>query len=136
MPLLCVGTRRIFVISNLKNEGETFITQTQRSQTQKCEVHCKTCCILLQISKWLLLDFAGCSQKGNSECFGVQVIESTGVVVTPYMEYPQLLGMLLQMLSEGSPQARLEVLKVHLECTFRGFPAGGAGWGPRSFEVA
>lgn len=43
---------------------------------------------------------------------GVQVIESTGVVVTPYMEYPQLLGMLLQMLSEGSPQARLEVLKV------------------------
>lgn len=43
---------------------------------------------------------------------GLQVIESTGVVVTPYMEYPQLLGMLLQMLSEGSPQARLEVLKV------------------------
>ena len=42
----------------------------------------------------------------------LQVIESTGVVVTPYMEYPQLLGMLLQMLSEGSPQARLEVLKV------------------------
>jgi len=41
-----------------------------------------------------------------------QVIESTGVVVTPYMEYPQLLGMLLQMLSEGSPQARTEVLKV------------------------
>lgn len=43
---------------------------------------------------------------------GVQVIESTGVVVTPYMEYPQLLGMLLQMLSEGTPQARVEVLKV------------------------
>lgn len=42
------------------------------------------------------------------------MIESTGVVVTPYMEYPQLLGMLLQMLSEGSPQARLEVLKVQL----------------------
>lgn len=41
-----------------------------------------------------------------------QVIESTGVVVTPYMEYPQLLGMLLQMLSEGTPQARTEVLKV------------------------
>lgn len=42
-----------------------------------------------------------------------QVIESTGVVVTPYMEYPQLLGMLLHMLSEGSPHARTEVLKVH-----------------------
>lgn len=41
-----------------------------------------------------------------------QVIESTGVVVTPYMEYPQLLGMLLHMLSEGSPLARMEVLKV------------------------
>ena len=43
----------------------------------------------------------------------MQVIESTGVVVTPYMEYPQLLGMLLQMLSEGSPQARVQVLKVN-----------------------
>ena len=27
-------------------------------------------------------------------CAECQVIESTGVVVTPYMEYPQLLGML------------------------------------------
>lgn len=52
--------------------------------------------------------------KGSVCMVGVQVIESTGVVVTPYMEYPQLLGMLLQMLSEGSPQARLEVLKVCL----------------------
>ena len=62
------------------------------------------------------------------------MIESTGVVVTPYMEYPQLLGMLLQMLSEGSPQARLEVLKV---CP--GHALGGVWgciWGPRLFEVA
>ena len=53
-----------------------------------------------------------------------QVIESTGVVVTPYMEYPQLLGMLLHMLNEGSPHARTEVLKVptslsHLTATVK-----------------
>lgn len=59
----------------------------------------------------------------------VQVIESTGVVVTPYMEYPQLLGMLLQMLSEGSPQARLEVLKVGLGHAFRVWGRGGEGGG-------
>ena len=56
-----------------------------------------------------------CSITHSIQCeisFCVQVIESTGVVVTPYMEYPQLLGMLLHMLSEGSPQARLHVLKV------------------------
>ena len=47
----------------------------------------------------------------------LQVIESTGVVVTPYMEYPQLLGMLLHMLSEGSPHARTEVLKVNPQHT-------------------
>ncbi len=41
-----------------------------------------------------------------------QVVESTGFVVVPYLEYPQLLGMLLRMLSEGSPGVRREVMKV------------------------
>ena len=39
-------------------------------------------------------------------------MESTGVVVMPYLEYPQLLGMLLRLLSEGDLMCRAEVLKV------------------------
>eukprot|EP00884_Botryococcus_braunii_P019426 jgi/Botrbrau1/6167/Bobra.0344s0008.1 len=41
-----------------------------------------------------------------------QVVESTGLVGIPYMQYPQLLGVLLRILSEGSPRARMEVVKV------------------------
>lgn len=41
-----------------------------------------------------------------------QVVGSTGFVVAPYLEYPQLLGVLLRMLSEGTPSARREVMKV------------------------
>eukprot|EP00891_Asterochloris_glomerata_P006787 jgi/Astpho2/6787/fgenesh1_pm.00103_%23_6_t len=41
-----------------------------------------------------------------------QVVESTGVVVMPYLEYPQLLGMLLRLLSEGDLMCRAEVLKA------------------------
>ncbi|KAK9806315.1 hypothetical protein WJX72_010074 [[Myrmecia] bisecta] len=41
-----------------------------------------------------------------------QVVESTGIVVTPYMEYPQLLGVLLRMLNEGTSNVQYEVLKV------------------------
>ena len=33
-------------------------------------------------------------------------------MVTPYLEYPQLLGVLLRMLNEGAPAVRQEVLKV------------------------
>jgi serine/threonine-protein kinase mTOR len=40
------------------------------------------------------------------------VVESTGLVVIPYMQYPQLLAVLLRILSEGSPRARMEVVKV------------------------
>eukprot|EP00887_Chlorella_sp_A99_P006163 scaffold3.g6163.t1 len=40
------------------------------------------------------------------------VVGSTGTVVSPYLEYPQLLGILLRMLNEGSPVARWEVMKV------------------------
>ena len=44
----------------------------------------------------------------------VQVVESTGLVMTPYIEYPQLLSVLLRMLNEGegSHTVRREVLKV------------------------
>ena len=43
-----------------------------------------------------------------------QVVESTGLVMTPYLEYPQLLSVLLRMLNEGegSVHIRREVLKV------------------------
>jgi len=41
-----------------------------------------------------------------------RVVESTGWVVLPYMEYPQLLGMLLRMLGEGNGEARREVSRV------------------------
>ncbi len=45
-----------------------------------------------------------------------QVVESTGLVMSPYLEYPQLLGVLLRMLNEGegSQHVRREVLKVRL----------------------
>lgn len=43
---------------------------------------------------------------------GPQVVESTGIVVTPYMEYPQLMGLLLRLLSEGDLRARREVVKM------------------------
>jgi FKBP12-rapamycin complex-associated protein len=42
----------------------------------------------------------------------LQVVESTGFVVVPYLEYPQLLGVLLRMLAEGGPGVRREVMKV------------------------
>lgn len=41
-----------------------------------------------------------------------RVVESTGWVVLPYMEYPQLLGMLLRMLGEDGHLARREVSRV------------------------
>jgi hypothetical protein len=41
-----------------------------------------------------------------------QVVESTGVVVTPYLDYPQLLGVLLRMLNESTVDWRKDLLKV------------------------
>lgn len=41
-----------------------------------------------------------------------QVVGSTGCVVAPYLDYPQLLGVLLRLLSEGAPAARREVMRV------------------------
>lgn len=40
------------------------------------------------------------------------MVESTGVVVSPYMEHPQLLSLLLRILTDGTPHARMEVVKV------------------------
>ena len=44
------------------------------------------------------------------------MVGSTGCVVSPYIEYPQLLGVLLRMLSEGTPSTRREVMKVRRGC--------------------
>lgn len=41
-----------------------------------------------------------------------QIVESTGTVMTPYMEFPQLLSLLLKMLHEGNPRTRREIMKV------------------------
>jgi len=41
-----------------------------------------------------------------------QVVESTGMVVTPYQQYPQLLGIMLRMLNEGSPAAKRDVMRA------------------------
>ena len=43
-----------------------------------------------------------------------QVVASTGIVVGPYNEYPQLLAILLRLLSEGSQPLRISVVKVRL----------------------
>lgn len=40
------------------------------------------------------------------EAAGAQVCESTGVVVAPYMDYPQLLGVLLRLLGEAGDGGR------------------------------
>ena len=54
------------------------------------------------------------NNRKQSDCSGFQVVESTGLVMAPYLEYPQLLSVLLRMLNEGegSPHIRREVLKV------------------------
>lgn len=41
-----------------------------------------------------------------------RVVESTGFVVQPYVEYPQLLGILLKILGEGGPSGRREISRV------------------------
>jgi len=56
-------------------------------------------------------------------------VESTGIVVTPYLEYPQLLGVLLRMLNEGTPPVRHEVLKARA-------PALRPGGSPACWEAA
>jgi hypothetical protein len=58
-----------------------------------------------------------------------QVVESTGIVVTPYLEYPQLLGVLLRMLNEGTPPVRHEVLKARA-------PALRPGGSPACWDAA
>ena len=45
-----------------------------------------------------------------------QVVESTGSVMTPYMDFPQLLAVLLKMLHEGTNVTRREVIKVSSVC--------------------
>lgn len=57
------------------------------------------------------------------------MVESTGIVVTPYLEYPQLLGVLLRMLNEGTPPVRHEVLKARA-------PALRPGGSPACWEAA
>ena len=51
--------------------------------------------------------------KTRSSCCA-QVVASTGIVVVPYNEYPQLLAILLRLLSEGSQPLRISVIKASL----------------------
>ena len=41
-----------------------------------------------------------------------QIVESTGSVMAPYMDFPELLAVLLKMLHEGTAATRREVMKV------------------------
>ena len=43
------------------------------------------------------------------------MVASTGIVVVPYNEYPQLLAILLRLLSEGQQPLRISVVKVRAE---------------------
>ena len=52
------------------------------------------------VTEWRLL--LSCPFIDDLDTLFPQVCESTGVVVTPYMEYPQLLGVLLRLLGEAS----------------------------------
>ena len=41
-----------------------------------------------------------------------RIVESTGSVVKPYLDYPHLLGILLKMLGDGSPAGRREIVRT------------------------
>ena len=41
-----------------------------------------------------------------------QLVGSTGMVIMPFKKYPQLLGVLLHLLHEGSPATRRKVVEV------------------------
>ncbi|KAJ6964976.1 serine/threonine-protein kinase TOR isoform X2 [Populus alba x Populus x berolinensis] len=60
-----------------------------------------------------LLDGAAATKREVAVATLGQVVQSTGYVITPYIEYPQLLGLLLKLLnSELGWTTRREVLKV------------------------
>ncbi|KAJ6299158.1 hypothetical protein OIU76_020180 [Salix suchowensis] len=60
-----------------------------------------------------LLDGAAASKREVAVATLGQVVQSTGYVITPYNEYPQLLGLLLKLLNgELGWTTRREVLKV------------------------
>jgi FKBP12-rapamycin complex-associated protein len=41
-----------------------------------------------------------------------QMVGSAGCVMAPYLDFPQLLALLLRLLHEGGPPARREVMRV------------------------
>lgn len=43
-----------------------------------------------------------------------QIVASTGAVMSPYLDFPQLLAVLLRMLHEGNAQQRKDVMKARL----------------------
>lgn len=60
-----------------------------------------------------LLDAAAVTKREVAVATLGQVVQSTGYVITPYNEYPQLLGLLLKLLNgESAWSTRREVLKV------------------------
>lgn len=48
----------------------------------------------------------------SSHALPTQIVESTGSVMSPYMDFPQLLTMLLRMLNEGGIDDRLPIMRV------------------------
>lgn len=41
-----------------------------------------------------------------------QIVQSAGCVMSPYLDFPQLLSLLLRLLHEGSAPGRREVMRV------------------------
>lgn len=68
---------------------------------------------LMPLIRDVLLDGALTIKREVAVCTLGQLIQSTGYVVTPYIDYPELLGLLLRMLNGDLPwSTRREVLKV------------------------
>ncbi len=59
-------------------------------------------------------DPAGGVTKRSSAVVSLgQVVESTGCVMAPYMDFPQLLALLLRMLAEGSSEDTRSAGRLH-----------------------
>ncbi|KAG0469712.1 hypothetical protein HPP92_016412 [Vanilla planifolia] len=73
----------------------------------------KYLCELMPLIVDALLDGASLSKREVALATLGQVVQSTGYVITPYIEYPLLLGLLLKLLNgESAWSTRREVLKV------------------------
>ena len=107
------GNKRLTAVSTLGQVGAGLIQFSEKCLPQICNHYCQIICENLSANVKFAhaRNYLACSLRLT---WLSQVVESTGLVMTPYLEYPQLLSVLLRMLNEGegSPHIRREVLKV------------------------